>query len=92
MENVKDPVMWEIAQKRVSFKHHVRVYILMNIFFWMVWYFTGQHYSGGMKFPWPVWPMFGWGIGLLFHFMAAYVYPQDHSVEREYQKLKNKNL
>jgi len=59
MEN-KDSELWELAQKRAKFKHHLRVYIIMNIFFWLVWYFTGQKYSGGMRFPWPVWPMFGW--------------------------------
>ena len=89
MEN-RDPELWQLAQKRASFKSHLTVYIIMNIFFWMVWYFTGQRYSGAIRFPWPVWPMFGWGIGLFFHFMGAYVYPKNNSVEKEYQKLKNK--
>lgn len=89
MEN-KDPELWKLAQKRASFKNHLAVYIVMNIFFWVVWYFTGQRYSTGMRIPWPLWPMFGWGIGLFFHFVEAYVYPKNNSVEREYQKLKNK--
>ena len=88
MEN-KDPELWELAQKRASFKSHLTVYIIMNVFFWMVWYFTGQRYPGAIRFPWPIWPMMGWGIGLFFHFMGAYVYPKNNSVEREYQKLKN---
>lgn len=90
MEN-RDPELWELAQKRASFKSHCTVYIIMNIFFWTVWYLTGQRYSGAIRFPWPVWPMFGWGIGLFFHFMGAYVYPKNNSVEREYQKLKANN-
>ena len=89
MEN-RDPELWQLAQKRASFKSHLTVYIIMNIFFWIVWYFTSQRYSGEMSLPWPVWPMFGWGIGLFFHFMGAYVYPKNNSVEKEYQKLKNK--
>ena len=91
MEN-RDPELWQLAQKRASFKSHLTVYIIMNIFFWIVWYFTSQRYSGAMSFPWPVWPMFGWGIGLFFHFMGAYVYPKHNPVEKEYQKLKNKQL
>lgn len=91
MENVKDPELWEIAQKRASFKSHLTVYIIMNIFFWLIWYFTGQRYSGS-GFPWPVWPAFGWGIGLFFHFLGAYMYPKNFSAEREYQKLKNQSL
>lgn len=92
MENVKDPELWELAQKRASFKSHLTVYTIMNIFFWGVWYFTNNNYNGEDRFPWPVWPMFGWGIGLFFHFMGAYVYPKNYSVEREYKKLKNKQL
>ncbi|HEV8080974.1 MAG TPA: 2TM domain-containing protein [Chitinophagaceae bacterium] len=90
MENVKDPELWELAQKRASFKQHLATYIIMNIFFWVVWYFTGQKHSGTGGFPWPVWPMIGWGIGLLFHYMGAYVFLKNNSAEREYQKLKDK--
>ena len=87
----KDPGLWELAQKRAGFKSHLTVYIIMNIFFWCVWYFTNHNYNGEGRFPWPVWPMLGWGIGVFFHFLGAYVYPKNYSVEREYQKLKNKN-
>lgn len=90
MENVKDPELWELAQKRASFKSHLTVYIVMNIFFWLLWYFTGQKYSEGTRLPWPVWPNLFWGIGLIFHYLGAYVFPKSNSVEREYQKLKNK--
>jgi hypothetical protein len=31
------------------------------------------------------------GIGLLFHFIGAYVSRGHNSVEREYEKLKNQN-
>ncbi len=86
----KDPELWELAKKRAGFKHHLTVYIIMNIFFWVVWYFTREHYSGTGSFPWPVWPMLGWGIGLLFNYTGAYVYPKHSSAENEYQKLKNK--
>lgn len=85
----KDPMLWEIAQKRASFKTHLGTYVIMNGFFWAVWYFSGSHY-GHQGLPWPVWPMIGWGIGLAFHFAAAYVFPASNSVEKEYQKLKNR--
>jgi len=88
MENGKDPELWEIAQKRAGFKSHLTVYIILNIFFWLLWYF-GSSYKGNDGLPWAVWPTFGWGIGLLFHYIGAYIYPKNNSVEREYQKLKN---
>jgi hypothetical protein len=81
----KDPELWEIAKRRASFKYHLAVYIVMNIFFWVVWYFS-RDYSGDAHM-WPIWPTLGWGIGLAFHFMGAYVFPKNNSVEREYEKL-----
>ena len=30
----KDPVLWEIAQKRASFKTHAVTYIIVNAFLW----------------------------------------------------------
>jgi hypothetical protein len=59
----------------------------MNIFFWGVWYFTEEHLTS-RGWPWAVWPTIGWGIGLLFHFLSAYVYPKSNAVEKEYEKLK----
>jgi hypothetical protein len=85
MQNEKDPELWEIAKRRASFKYHLAVYIVMNIFFWIIWSFTKDGSSNaGM---WPLWPMFGWGIGLLFHYLGAFVFHKQNDVEREYDKL-----
>ncbi|MFN8250708.1 MAG: 2TM domain-containing protein [Ferruginibacter sp.] len=92
----KDPELWEIAQKRAGFKNHLISYIVVNGFLWAIWFFTGnQHRSMHFDewdtnhYPWPIWPMLGWGIGLAFHYAGAYIFPKSNSVEREYQKLKN---
>ena len=34
----KDPKLWEIARKRASFKTNLFSYIVINIFFWLLWY------------------------------------------------------
>jgi 2TM domain len=80
----KDPKLWAIAQRRASFKSHLISYVVMNAFFWVIWYLTNR---GG--YPWPVWPAFGWGIGLAFHYVSAYVNPHENQVEKEYEKLQN---
>ncbi len=92
----KDPMLWEIAQKRAKFKRHLVAYIIVNAFLWCIWFFTGnQHQSFRFDewdtnhYPWPIWPMLGWGIGLAFSYADAYVFPKTNSVEDEYQKLKN---
>jgi hypothetical protein len=87
----KDPHLWEIAQRRASFKKHLATYIVMNLFFWAIWYFSDfdapQERS---DFPWPIWPMLGWGIGLTFHYISAYVSHKAIDIENEYQKLIDK--
>lgn len=82
----KDPQLWQLAQKRASFKSHLISYTLVNLFLWGIWWANGAHtYGSGL--PWPVWPTFGWGIGLLFHYLGAYVNNGFGSVEKEYEKL-----
>jgi len=93
----KDPELWEIAQKRASFRNHLIIYIIINGFLWAVWFFTGNHRGDfdimgawdGRHFPWPIWSTLGWGIGLAFHFAGAYIFPRTNTVDREYQKLKD---
>lgn len=88
METEKDHELWKTAKKRVGFRRHLGTYIIVNVMFWALWFLTddGEHES----FPWPVWPMFGWGIGLVFNYLDAYVHPKGDAVEKEYEKLKNK--
>ena len=93
----KDPQLWQLAQRRASFKRHLATYLILNIFFWVLWYFSGgSRYNEGL--PWPVWPMLGWGIGVAFHYMGAYVTSGDTTTEKEYEKLvqntnnKNNNI
>lgn len=86
METEKDRELWRIAKKRVDFKRHAGTYVIINALFWALWYLTGKDRSG---IPWPVWPMLGWGIGLLFSYKEAYVTPGENSIQKEYDKLKN---
>lgn len=87
----KDPQLWDLAKRRASFKSHMVVYIVVNIFLWAVWFFSKGGYNsfeiGRRSFPWPAWPTLGWGIGLAFHYIGAYVTPQNNSAEAEYEKL-----
>lgn len=89
METEKDRELWRMAKKRVGFKRHLGTYIVINAMFWFIWYFSEGRYGEG-DLPWPLWPMLGWGIGLAFDFMGAYVFSKNNAIEREYEKLKNK--
>lgn len=90
----KDPHLWQLAHRRASFKRHLAIYVVINLFIWVLWYFTRGRFDFDASYgllPWPVWPMSGWGIGLMFHFIGAYVYTGDRMVEREYEKIRNQN-
>ncbi|RYY13997.1 MAG: 2TM domain-containing protein [Chitinophagaceae bacterium] len=82
----KDPQIWEIAQRRASFRYHLASYVVVIGAMWVFWAISSGE-NGHNRYPWPVWPTLGWGIGLTFHFLGAFVFPKQDSVEREYEKM-----
>lgn len=77
-----------LAEKRVSFKVHAGVFVVMNVFFAILW-FVQSRFEGGDSYYWPIWPHLGWGIGLFFHGWSAYG-PGPSLVEREEAALRRK--
>lgn len=59
---------------RQEFYGHLMSWVAVIAFLWVIWAFTG----GGH--PWPIYPMFGWGIGIGFHWLDYY---QNHGAGRE---------
>ena len=91
METEREKELWKLAKKRVGFKRHLATYIVINGFLWLMWYFTDHREADAEAgIPWPVFPMLGWGIGIIFSFLNAYVFTKHDSIEKEYEKLKNK--
>ena len=85
MNEPKDEVLWQIAKERVGFRWSLLSYVFVNLFLIRIWYFT----SGNLDHFWPIWPILGWGIGLVFQYLKAYHGNRVNNVEKEYQKLKN---
>ncbi|MDQ1438049.1 MAG: hypothetical protein QOK43_1678 [Acidimicrobiaceae bacterium] len=56
---------------RVAWKTHLHTYIWVNLMLVLIWAMTSP---GG--YFWPMWPMMGWGIGLVAH-GTAYVSGKD---------------
>lgn len=92
-DNQKDEALWAIAKKRAGFKKSLFVYVVVNLFLWIVWYFTESSYEvmGRNILPWPAWASLGWGLGIAIQYANAYLFHNNNSVENEYQKLKNKS-
>ena len=77
MENLQDEkekMLWKQAKKRVGFRNHLYMYLLINTFFWAMWFFTGREEDSEHGIPWPVFSSLGWGFGIFWHFMGAYVF------------------
>ncbi len=86
----KEKLLWQQAKKRVGFRKKLFSYIIVNAFLWALWYFTDYRENGhDYPFPWPIWPLLGWGMGLAFGYYDAYHVNKADAVEREFEKLKN---
>ena len=88
MESEKDERLWRIARNRAAFKKNVYSYIIMNCFFWAIWWFTQGHASDYNGIPWPIWATLGWGLGLAMQYFKAYNGDKDDLTQQEYERLK----
>ena len=70
-------------RKKRSLQAHLLAYLMVNLFFNVIWL------AADAGFYWPVIPMFGWGIGLVFHIWDVYEpsAPSEEKIEREVRRL-----
>ncbi|HEU0031967.1 MAG TPA: 2TM domain-containing protein [Kofleriaceae bacterium] len=74
------------VQARLGFGIHASMYVMVNAGLLLIWAFTGAGY------PWFVWPMLGWGVGVLAHALALWIGPdtptEQRAVERELARMR----
>lgn len=85
-----DTALREAAVKQLNARRglqaHVLAYILVNGFLVLVWAVTGA------GFFWPVFPLFGWGIGLAFNaWDVLSPGPSTARVEAEMERLRQRS-
>ena len=68
---------YQQAKKRVQFKIHLVVYVGVNLLLLIINLSTPGDYL------WVKWPILGWGIGLVFHALNVYVFPDKTTVRDE---------
>lgn len=91
MEEQRDEKLWQQAKRRAGFQRSFASYFIINAFLWAVWWFTKGRAGDTQGVPWPAWVMIGWGVGLFFQYLNAYGGSKKDMVDKEYEKLKNKN-
>lgn len=74
------------VEDRIGLAVHVAMYLIVNAGIITTWWFTGAGY------PWFIWPLLGWGAGVLAHVLAYWLGPDSprgvRAVEREAQRLR----
>ncbi|MDB5245681.1 MAG: hypothetical protein JWQ40_75 [Segetibacter sp.] len=88
MNDIKDERLWVIARKRALFRKNLYSYIVVNIFLWLVWWFTTGNKTGFTGYPWPVWLMLGWGFGIVTQYYKTYHGSTSNVTNKEYERLK----
>ena len=73
------------VEVKLGFYIHLAVYSAVNVMLFLIWSFIGG-------FPWFLFPLLGWGVGLLAHFLRVFanISITDKLVEKEYQNLTEK--
>ena len=89
-ENMKNTEAYQNAKKRVEakfgFKIHLLVYVLVSALLIFI------NLNGSTEYFWAKWPLLGWGIGIVFHWLAIYVFKggspiNDEMIRKEMQKM-----
>ena len=73
---------WAVRRIRAKrgFLTHFAVYLAVNVLLVLIWAMTSA-----TSF-WPIWPMLGWGIGVVAHAVSVYFVPSEISeaqIDRE---------
>ena len=73
------------AKKKLEFYIHLVIYIIVISILAIVWFMTST------EFLWIIFPIIGWGIAVLIHYLRVFVYTEDkildEMAEKEYQKM-----
>ena len=65
-QELRDQAIQRLKEKK-DFRDHLAVFVVVMLALNVIWAVTN---FGG--YYWPIWPMFGWGIGILFHGLGVY--------------------
>jgi hypothetical protein len=87
MSQLTDEEIKTMARRRVEAKKgffvHLSMYVIVNIFLFVIWFIT----MGPGTFPWFLFVIFGWGIGVVANAVAVFVAPRNSAWEqKEYEK------
>lgn len=74
----------EALKRKRGFSKHLRAYIIVNAFLWVMYVFGAV--QSHVWWPWPLIVMAGWGIGLAMNAWAVYERANGPISEAEIQR------
>jgi hypothetical protein len=74
--NEKIALARKIAERKVAFVRHAISYLVVIVGLAVI---NNVTYSG---YQWWLWVAFGWGIGVVSHFLSAFLYQSGNLVDR----------
>ncbi len=87
-----DKEAYNRAEKRVGdkmgFYTHFGVYVIVCVVLYVINQVTSPN-----GYQWFIWPVLGWGIAILFHFMSVFVLSgslKERMIEKELERQKRK--
>ena len=74
----------ERLEAKREFSEHVVTYVVVNALILVIWAFVA-----GRGFFWPMFPLLGWGLGLVMHGWKVYRgEPTEAEIDREVARLR----
>lgn len=72
-----------VDYQKLGFRVHLGVFISVNVLLFVTWWLTSGRADDGFGFPWFLFPLLGWGIGLVAHFAVYSVVSRDFKDRQE---------
>jgi hypothetical protein len=66
-----------VDYQKLGFRVHLGVYLAVNALLFATWALTSGWTDDGISFPWFLFPLLGWGVGLVAHFAVYSVVSRD---------------
>jgi hypothetical protein len=92
MEHAPAPTAEKRVDEKLEFRTHLLVYLSVNFVIFMIWLIIALTSGGSAWWPWFLFPLLGWGIGIVMHGWSVYgpsnSGKRDELIAREMEKMK----
>lgn len=86
MNTIIEQQIMETAKRRIGFKIHFSLFLILFPVNWIIWYATNTTYL------WPIWPTLGWSLGIVVHWLGTYHSDKFLSLKKQYERELNLKL